>query len=644
MNSTRSSLIWLLGLGAFGLAFSITTTAAYLPPLLAEFTDSQTVIAAVLAAEGLFALTVPLVIGPWSDTFLTPMGRRRPFMLAALWPMGFCLALLAFMPNLLTTAFVVMAFFFAYYVYEPPYRGLYPDLLHESVFARSQGVQHILRGVALGAALVGGGFLLSVWDPAPFMLAAVVTTVACGAVVRWVREDGGESRVYKGIRAYVGMSRDIFLHLPDVRMFLFAMACWEGTFAAMRTFVVLYVVEGLDQSLAVSSTILATVAAGYTCAALLAGPIGDRVGAARVVFWSSVVYATGLLIAGFAQSWQSWYYGIIFPVAVAGGMVMTLSWAILFRLMPPEQRGAISGIATTTKGWALIFGPLVAGLLIDLFEPYLDATDGYQILWPFCALLVLASIPIVARVWKLVEASEPEPALAKGVVPGEGIADHERVHLVGALVREHGLEVVHVPDHRVFERDAVAAEDRPRGAADLERAAHVAHLAHAHLLGPQRALVLHASQVVGDEQPAVDLQRHLCELLLGQLVRGNRLAEDEPALRVVESGLEARPRRADGAPDDPVTRFVEARERAAERRRAGKETLVGHADVVEHELGRHRCSQRKLAVDLGRAEARHVLLDEEAADLAVLGARPYDGDVGDRAVRDPHLRAGEDPV
>ena len=228
MTSTRGSLIWLLGLGAFGLAFSITTTAAYLPPLLAEFTDSQTVIAAVLAAEGLFALTVPLVIGPWSDTFLTPMGRRRPFMLAAIFPMGFCLALVAFMPNIWTTAFVVMAFFFAYYVYEPPYRGLYPDLLHESVFARSQGVQHILRGIALGIALVGGGFLLSVWDPAPFLLAAVVTTVACGAVVRWVREDGGESRVYKGIRAYLGMSRDIFLHLPDVRMFLFAMACWEG--------------------------------------------------------------------------------------------------------------------------------------------------------------------------------------------------------------------------------------------------------------------------------------------------------------------------------------------------------------------------------------------------------------------------------
>jgi hypothetical protein len=189
--TTRRGVVWLLGLGAFGLAFSITTTAAYLPPLLEQFTDSNTMIAAVLAAEGVFALTLPLVIGPWSDTFKTPMGRRRPFMLAALPPMGFCLAILAFMPNIWTMTLIVLAFFFAYYVYEPPYRGLYPDILHESLYGRSQGVQHVLRGIALGVALVAGGFLFKVWHPAPFLLAAVATTAACGAVVLWVRETGG---------------------------------------------------------------------------------------------------------------------------------------------------------------------------------------------------------------------------------------------------------------------------------------------------------------------------------------------------------------------------------------------------------------------------------------------------------------------
>ena len=71
----QRALPWRLGLGAFGLAFSLTTTSAYLPPLLGRFTDSRTLIAVILGAEGLFALTLPLVIGPWSDTFQTPLGR-----------------------------------------------------------------------------------------------------------------------------------------------------------------------------------------------------------------------------------------------------------------------------------------------------------------------------------------------------------------------------------------------------------------------------------------------------------------------------------------------------------------------------------------------------------------------------------------
>ena len=162
----QRGVAWSLGLGAFGLAFAITTTT-YLQVLLGRFTDSGTLIALVLGSEGLFALALSPVIGPWSDTFHTPLGRRRPFMLVALGPMGFCLALVAFMPSFWTMTLVLLAFFFAYYVYEPPYRGLYPDLLDPQTYGRAQGIQHIMRGIALGAGLVGGGFLLDVLAPVP---------------------------------------------------------------------------------------------------------------------------------------------------------------------------------------------------------------------------------------------------------------------------------------------------------------------------------------------------------------------------------------------------------------------------------------------------------------------------------------------
>jgi len=49
-------LMWSLGLGAFGLAWSITTVAAYLPPLLGEFTHSATLIGLVLAAASIAVL------------------------------------------------------------------------------------------------------------------------------------------------------------------------------------------------------------------------------------------------------------------------------------------------------------------------------------------------------------------------------------------------------------------------------------------------------------------------------------------------------------------------------------------------------------------------------------------------------------
>jgi MFS family permease len=391
----QRSLVWILGLGAFGLAFSLTVTAAYLPPLLGEFTGSKTLIALVLAAEGAFALTLPVVIGPWSDGFHTPLGRRRPFMLVAVGPMGFCLALLAFMPSFWTTALLVFAFFFAYYVYEPPYRGLYPDVLRAESYGRSQGVQHILRGIALGAALVGGGFLFHVWHPWPFLTAAVVTTAACLAPVLLVREDGGHGAVFRGVRAYASTSWALFRRDPVVRRFLFANAAWEAAFAAARTFVVLYVVAGLDEPLTVSSLVLAAVAVGYVVAALAAGRLGTRFGIARVILVAAVLYGGGYVLGGLAQTWHAWYLPLIFGVAIAGGLVMTLAWALLFELMPADSRGGVAGLATTTKGLGLLVGPLAAGAAIDMAAPHLQATDGYQVLWPLVGVLVLVSVPLI---------------------------------------------------------------------------------------------------------------------------------------------------------------------------------------------------------------------------------------------------------
>jgi MFS family permease len=394
-------ITWTLGLGAFGLAFSLTTTAAYLPPLLHKFTSSTSLIGLVLGAEGAFALTLPLVIGPWSDTFHTPMGRRKPFMLAAIGPLAFCLALVAFMPSLWTTTLIVLAFFFAYYVYEPPYRGLYPDVLDESVYGRAQGVQHLLRGIALVAALAAGGELFHIWNPAPFLISAIAVTVACSTPIAFIKEIGGEERVFEGVGTYLRHSWRVFTANSNVRRFLIANAAWEGTFAGARSFVVLYITVGLGESSGVSTAVFGTVGAGYIVSAAVAGRVGDRFGLARVIWTASIVYGVGLLGGGLARSWHYWYLGIVFVVSVAAGAVMTLAWGLLFKLMPPADRGAISGLATTTKGLGLFVGVPLTGLAIDLLKPHLSSTHGFQALWPLLGVPILAVIPLVKSLEKV---------------------------------------------------------------------------------------------------------------------------------------------------------------------------------------------------------------------------------------------------
>ena len=407
-----SRLLWLLGLGAFGLAWSITTVAAYLPPLLQEFTSSTALIGAILAAEGAFAICVPLLIGPMSDATATPLGRRRPFMLLAVGPMAITLAVLPFLNGLLGVAAVLFAFFFAYYVYEPPYRGLYPDCLPRDVFGRSQGVQHLYRGAALGGALVGGGFLLHVWEPFPFVFAACVTAAACGAVILFVDEPPRVPTQVPPLRTLVATPLRIARADRNVRRFLIANSAWEATFAGMRTFVVLYVIVGLDQPLYVSSVVLACVAGGYLVAAAFATRFGDMFGLGAVILGASVVYGLGLVGGGFATEWRWWYCGVIFLVAIAAGTVMTLAWGLLFKVMPARDRGAVSGLALMTKGVGLLIGPPLVGLAVDLSRPYLESTQGYAIVWPAVAIPILAVLPLVTRLAEEERLKDRERALA----------------------------------------------------------------------------------------------------------------------------------------------------------------------------------------------------------------------------------------
>src|SRR6185503_484030 len=161
----------------------------------------------------------------------------------------------------------------------------------------------------------------------------------------------------------------------------------------------------------------------------------------------------------------------------------------------------------------------------------------------------------------------------------------------------------------------------------------------------EAAVLLEAGELHTVELHAGDLGEHLDEALLDDLEGAERLAELRALLAIGERRVVRRDRVAERAPGARRARGDEHAARVLELVRPRKARGLRDAHAVEADVGLPDRARGALAGDRRRVVARRVGLDEEALDLAVLvGARPDDDDVGDRAVADPALGAVEDPA
>lgn len=391
-------LLALLGLPTLGLALSITIVSAYLPVLVKDFTSSGTVIGLVVGGEGLFALFLPLLVGSWSDNVDTRLGSRLPFLIVAAPLTGVTLLLMPFAPSLGAIMALVLLFYVGYFAYYPPYRALYPDLVPRRLHGRAQSSQALWRGVGLGLALVGGGILLDAWRPLPFLLAALVMVSVTSLVVLRVRERPDRLGCCQphGLReTALGPLRLLREH-ADIRAFVVANALWELALATLKAFIVLFIVLGLGRTVGFASAMIAVVAAASVGAALVGGSLADRYGVERVMRVALWVYGVGLLVPFVSQS-ASVVLPVLPMIAFGGAVLMTLPYALLMGMMPPESHGAVSGLYSFSRGLGTLLGPLLAGAAIDLLQPLLGSTQGYAAMWLVAGAAILASIPLLGR-------------------------------------------------------------------------------------------------------------------------------------------------------------------------------------------------------------------------------------------------------
>lgn len=391
-----------LAFPGLALSLAITVVSAYAPTLIAEL-SSAGVAGAIIGAEGVFALLVPVLVGSRSDRTRTRLGSRMPFLAAGGLLAALALVAIPAARSLPVVGLALCLFYVGYFSAYAPYRALYPDCVSPVHQGRALGLQSTLREIGLGLALVGGGVLFAVDRSLPFVVAAIAVAVIMGTFVLRVRDPAlGPSPELGPLDTMVrrpgawAASLEIVRRRADVRRLLAANALWELAQAALKAFAVLFLVEGLGRSPAFASIVFAVVAVTAVAAALVGGKLADRRGFRALVLPAVVLYGLGALVLAATQS-------VVVIVAVpvlafAAALVATLSFAWLSRLAAAEEHGVTAGLFGLSQGAGIVAGPVLAGLAVELGGPVFPGTDGYAAIFVVAGVAVLASFALVARV------------------------------------------------------------------------------------------------------------------------------------------------------------------------------------------------------------------------------------------------------
>ncbi len=399
--TARTPFLLTLGAPAAGLAMAVTVVSTYLP-VLVEQSSNALVVGALVGGEGFFGIFMPGLLGSFSDRTAHQVRDRLRLMLACAAVVAVALVGVGVVAELATAAVwwyvaTLVVLYAGYYACLAPYWALYPDLVPASHSGRSRSAESSWRVTGVGVALIAGGLLLDVTPSLPFLAAALAVVLTSALLVAGARPHldrpvSSDDDDAQGLTSQVLQ----LLKDPSIRRLCTAQALWNFALSALRAFVVLFFVVGMDRSSTfVSTVVFPLVAVGIAIAAPTAGWAADRWGHHRLLMAATSVYAVGMALPGFWR--DSWVLGAIPLVALGAATVMTLPFSVLMRLLPEENHGAASGLFGLFRGVGATLGPVVTGAVVLLARPVLDETEGYAAMWFCTSAALLLSLPFLWR-------------------------------------------------------------------------------------------------------------------------------------------------------------------------------------------------------------------------------------------------------
>ena len=389
-------------------AGSVGTGAFYafnnfvLPPILKGFGASDLLIGLLSSTRSIEGVVIQPSVGAVSDRIWTPLGRRRPFIVAAVPVSAAFFVASTTADGLVPLAIMIFLFSVFFNVAVDPYTALVADIAP----LERRGV---LNGLATAVQLISQvAFLMIVvvastggripsWT---YMLVAGVLVGSFAITVLGVPEpaERTESVPRIPLREYVGA---LGAHRAAVT-FLGILFVYQFGLNAIQPYLVLFVIEDIHQSQPVGLALAALLMLITALAAVLFGKAADRFGTRPILILGWLLLAAGAiggaLVATLPQT--------TIALAVAGignGAATAVAWPLLTALIPAEKTGVFAGLKAASESVAI---PLSVVVAAEWFLPHL----GYRGIFVMLAFTIVLALVLLLWLVRLPAPARPKPA------------------------------------------------------------------------------------------------------------------------------------------------------------------------------------------------------------------------------------------
>jgi Na+/melibiose symporter-like transporter len=319
---------------------------------------------------GGFGIFVSPTTGFLSDRIRHRLGRRRPLMILGL---PFVVLLIMFTQYLPSVTLMCLVWPFVYFFHlaiERPYSALIPDLISPDKRATANGVAQFMGGGGNLLYFIIGAYVWANSQEATFYLVAVVYAVGVLMVLLGIRERPSHLDEVKtnGSGGFFSYVKELGKHEALVNYSL-ASLFWQIGLNAVMPWLTSFGTKEMGMSVQASFMILAMSVGILIIFAVPVGMLADRMGRTRLTSFGLLLFIIINAAVLFVHSIPLMFV-LMAIVSFGFCILMVVPFAILVSLIPEDRMAELIGVATIPVYVSIFIGPLLSGLLIDVFGSY----------------------------------------------------------------------------------------------------------------------------------------------------------------------------------------------------------------------------------------------------------------------------------